>query len=282
MTEYELTSKIESLYNTHFKDRPRFVEDEVKNVIADCLSYWKACNFDGSGVDWEYKQFIIAIEKFKNETGTLLWHGKSENVLLLLSIEKDMIPVVAKVSKGNLQHPSTILLFRLHNIIRRLKISIELSRLRQVTDRLDIKLSLDGVYPYRDLGSNNIKRFIGKILTLYKDHYSDRAQIIKKIQYCFENFIRIRKDTEAFANLSEIYDDMLSISEAQNGDPEKATNGDQDKSDTKVTMLLSKLRDQVTGDTSLTIILFELRNLIYRYEMDFALSAVEMTSRNYL
>jgi hypothetical protein len=47
-------------------------------------------------------------------------------------------------------------------------------------------------------------------------------------------------------------------------------------------MLLSKLRDQVTGDTSLTIILFELRNLIYRYEMEFALSAVERTSRTYL
>ena len=62
MTEYELTSDIESLYNTHFKDRPRFVEDEVKNVIADCLSYWKGCNFDGRGVDWEYRQFITAIE----------------------------------------------------------------------------------------------------------------------------------------------------------------------------------------------------------------------------
>jgi hypothetical protein len=119
-------------------------------------------------------------------------------------------------------------------------------------------------------------------LTLYKEHYSNRTQIIEKIEYCIHNYLQIRKDTEAFAYLSDIYNDMLSISEAQNGDQEKATNGDQDKSDTKVTMLLSKLRDQVTGDTSLTIILFELRNLIYRYEMEFALSAVERTSRTYL
>jgi hypothetical protein len=271
MTEYELTSNIENLYNTHFKDRPRFVQDEVNNVITDCLSYWKGCNFE----------FITAIQKFKKETEQLLWHGKSENVLLLLSIEKDMIPVVAKVSNGNLQHPSTILLFRLHNIIRRLKISIELSRLRQVTDRLDIKLSLD--YPHRDLGSNNIKIFIGKILTLYKDNYSDRTQIIQKIEYCISNYLHIKKDTQAFANLSDIYDDMLSISGTLNDDQEKTTlDHNPDNDDAKVPMLLSKLRDQVTGDTSLTIILFELRNLIYRYEMEFALSAVERTSRTYL
>ena len=290
MTEYQLTSDIESLYQNHFQDRTRSVDDEVKNVIADCLSYWKEWYFDG-GVEWEYKRFITAIKNFQKETEKQFWHWKSENVILLLSIEKDMIPVVAKVSKGNLKDPSTLLLFQLHNIIRRFKISIELSKLRQVTDRLDIKLSLDGVYPHRDLGSYDVKRFIGKISKLYEYNYSDRTQIIEKIKYCFENFTRIRKDTQAFAYLSEIYNDMLSISGTLNSDQEKNINDDQEKAtpdhnqdngDTKVTMLLSKLRDQATGDTSLTIILFELRNLIYRYEMDFALSAVERTSRTYL
>jgi hypothetical protein len=280
MTEYELTSKIESLYHDNFPDRPRSVDDEVKNVIADCLSHWQGRYFDG-GVEYEYNKFITAMKTFQKETEKRFWHWQSENVILLLSIEKDMIPVVAKVSNGNLQHPSTILLFRLHNIIRRFKITIELSNLRQVIDRLDIKLSLD--YPHRDLGSNNIKIFIGKILTLYRDNYSDRTQIIQKIEYCINNYLHIKKDTQAFANLSDIYDDMLSISGTLNDDQEKATlDHNPDNGDAKVPMLLSKLHDQVTGDTSLTIILFELRNLIYRYEMDFALSAVERTSKTYL
>jgi hypothetical protein len=280
MTEYQLTSEIETLYYDNFKDRPRSVGDEVKIVIADCLSYFKGAYF--GGLQYEYERFIGSIKSFKTESERLDWERKSENVVLLLSIEKDMIVLVGKISKGNLKDPSTLLLFRLHNIIRRFKLSIELTKLRQVTNRLDTKLSLDGVYPHRYLGSFDIEKFIYKILKLYNEKYSDRSEMIEKIKFCASKYQFMRKDDKAFTYLSDIYNDMLSISEAQNSDQEKATNGDQDKSDTKVTMLLSKLRDQVEGDTRLTMILFELRNLIYRYEMDFALSAVERTSNTYL